>query len=350
MKKIILIFFISLLSVSCNDYGLNEVIAKKDEISNGINSDNTISEKTLDSTKRLSKVIVPLKAECGYKDVIVWGIDHYQSKSGKYLGIWTGLKSYSDLYRKYGFTQLFVSGYNDLQNAISAGFKRDSIMGGISFASSSVDQYGYLKYYHLDEPVENGAYPSYIRWIASYVNGLFPNSLVMMSSYRSPSTWKIYPNGSNGSYQYFYKDQVMNLASNTRIMNDKYTDWFNNPVDQRVDWSDFKNAYGIKNFANWISLDKDHEDGQYGELLGHANNIGINSLWIYSLGSGNSGFIDEFCETAWSNRWLRKFIRKYIYEYHCYSTNCDFCDPSVPEDWYLYKIWDMGQVTEVFPY
>lgn len=349
MKKVLLIFTITLFIVSCNDNGLNESNTKNENISNNQNSYNKNSEVILDSVKSLDKVIDPKKPPCGYKDVTVWIHDYYRSIPGKYLGIWTGLKSYSDLYMKYGFSQLFVSGATDMQNAISAGFKRDSLMGGINYSPSSVDQYGYLKYYHLDEPVENGVYPSDIRWIASYVFSDHPNSLVMMSSYRSPSTWTMYPDGSNGTYAYFYRDQVMNLASNTRIMNDKYVGWFNEPIDQRSDWTDFKNAYGIKNCANWISLDKDHDDDQYEELLGHANNLGINSIWVYGLGSGNPGYIDEFCSAAWYQGWLRRFVRKYIYEYHCsYPDPCD-CDPQLPDGWYLYKVWDMGEVKEIYP-
>lgn len=110
---------------------------------------------------------------CGEKQTYGWGFDHYQSKVGKYLGIFTALKTPSELYNKYGFNQLFIG---DKQAALSAGFKADSLMGGINFSPASVAQYGYVKYYHLDEPIENGATPENIRWIAQYI--MTPNRIL----------------------------------------------------------------------------------------------------------------------------------------------------------------------------
>lgn len=107
---------------------------------------------------------------CDYYSTNIYQFDKYQSKPGKWLGIWTNLKTQSDLYHKYGFTQLFVSNYQAKQSAISAGFKVDSLMGGINFSPSSVSQYGYLKYYHLDEPIEHDAYPEDIRLIGQYIH------------------------------------------------------------------------------------------------------------------------------------------------------------------------------------
>jgi len=182
-------------------------------------------------------------------------------------------------------------------------------MGSINFSPSSVDKYGYLKYYHLDEPIEDGAYPGDIRYIAGYIHDHYSSSLVMMSSYRDPSTLTIYPTGRMGTYKRFYKDETMDLASNTRIMCDKYHDAFGNPTDQRPMWDDFHSAYGNKNIANWISLDEDHDDHQYGELLIKANSLGINNFWVYRSGSGNSNYIDEFCHAAFLNGWLRNFSK-----------------------------------------
>jgi hypothetical protein len=169
---------------------------------------------------------------------------------------------------------------------------------------------------------------------------------MMMSSYRS----HFFEGPYNGYYLDQYLGGVLNQASNTRIMCDKYVGWFNEPIDQRSYWSEFRAAYGNKNFANWLSLDKDHDDGQYSALIGHANNLGINNLWVYSYGSGNSSYITEFCNAAWNNAWLRKFEQYYKIIWRCTLQDpCD-CNPSDPDaGWYIYQIIPLGSYREVFP-
>ena len=192
------------------------------------------------------------------------------SVTGKYLGIWTSLKSPYELYHKYGFNELFIG---DRQTALNAGFKADSLMGGINMSTSSVDQYGSIGYYHFDEPIEQGYSASNILWIASYIHDYYPNSKLMVSSYKSPG-------------DPYYSSNYLNIlfnASNTRIMCDQYYDgtiWYGH--DQRQFWIDFKNFYSIiKNTANWISLDIDHDGGDYPALFAEADNLGINNLWVY---------------------------------------------------------------------
>ncbi|GBD92249.1 hypothetical protein BMS3Abin04_02984 [bacterium BMS3Abin04] len=292
--------------------------------------------------------IQPDKLACDWYYTYVYEFDHYKQKEGKWLGIWTGLKSFSELYHKYGFTQIFVSSNSAKQNAISVGFNEDSLMGSINFSPSSVDKYGYLKYYHLDEPIEHGAYPEDIRYIAGYIHDHYSNSLVMMSSYRDPSTFTIYPTGRMGTYKHFYKDETMDLASNTRIMCDKYHDGWGNPTDQRPMWDDFHSAYGNKNIANWISLDEDHDDHQYRELLVKANSLGINNFWVYGSGSGNINYIEEFCNVAFNHGWLRNFSKKYRYWYHCpnYFGDPCWCQEN-QSGWELDHIQYLG-ITEVY--
>lgn len=342
MKKLIVLFFPLLLFIifySCNKDNSSVVAPTKKDDNVKLQKKNKWPKKIYDSTYGEIvidyNVITPSKYPCGIKDTYGWGWDHYQSKVGRYLGIWTGIKTPSQLYQKYGFNQFFIG---DRQAALSAGFKEDSLMGGINFAPTSVDQYGRLGYYHLDEPIEKGASPENIRWIAQYIHDYYPSSKLMLSSYKS------IPSATSLSYL-----SVLTNASNTYIMCDQYYDgtiWYGH--DQRQFWTDYKNFYTPPRVpAHWISGLTDGAQGDFPMLFGHANNLGVNSLWLFMLTSNDPYVIDQFCFSGWNNGWLRKFEQYYCIEWHC-DYGCE-CDPSNPGDWYVYKVWPLGNTREVFP-
>lgn len=307
----------------------NAFLEKKKKKWPAVIYDSTYGEIVMDYN-----VVIPTAFPCGIKDTYGWGFDHYQSKVGKFLGIWTTLKTPSELYYKYGFNQLFIG---NKQAALSAGFKVDSLMGGINFSPSSVDQYGYVKYYHLDEAIENGASAEDVRWIAQYIHDYYPNSKLMLSSYKN----------SMGYYLQYL--EVLNNASNTYIMCDQYYDGtIFYGADQRQFWTDYKNIYTHPRVpAHWISEEIDGSQGDFSRLFGHANNLGINSLWLYMFNS-TGNYFNQFCSSAWYNGWLRKFEQYFCIEWHCdYGCECDRDDPN---DWYVYRIWPLGSFREVFPY
>jgi len=109
----------------------------------------------------------------------------------------------------------------------------------------------------------------------------------------------------------------------------------------------------------------DGEQGEFGQLFGHANNLGISELWLYAGDKGSDEndfcgyeiltepyynlYLQEFATAAWQNYWLGAVQRKYIYEYHCsYSNPCD-CNRDTMEGWVLYKVWPMNEYRQVFP-
>jgi hypothetical protein len=134
-------------------------------------------------------------------------------------------------------------------------------------------------------------------------------------------------------------------------MSDNYYGFYVNwPVeitsnqDQRGFWEDFKSNYGNKNIANWISLIIDSKasrgDGDFHDLLGWANDIGLKEMWLY-VGDADdehketltqSKFdrdIKKFVEAAYFQGWLKRkeFQGEYLCKFECLLPDpCSSCD------------------------
>ena len=66
-------------------------------------------------------------------------------------------------------------------------------------------------------------------------------------------------------------------------------------------------------------------------------------------GSGNAGYIDEFCLDAWQDGWLRRYEQEYLTEWRCsYPNPCD-CEDTNPDGWYIFEIIPLHIYREVFP-
>lgn len=307
--------------------------------------DSTIIKKAKKSKLFKDSTVVIRGLECGIKYIYGWAASKYEIADGKLLGICPltfSQSSYESYKNFYGFNQIMVGGPQHLAWAISVGYSRNNIMGAVNFNPNYVDQYGYLKYYHLDEPIENGGTPEAVRLLAEYIHVNFPSSLLMLSSFKDPDTYNYY-------WGFTYGDlylNILNNASNTRIICDQYYDGtvFYGP-DQVPFGEEYQEFYGqTKIFTHWISARIDYgEQLQYDYLIDAAENLGINSLWLYAGDSPSSSYIDRFCDAAHDNFWMDKYEKKYCLEYRCYFQDpCD-CDPSLPDGWYLYQVWDLGQ-------
>jgi hypothetical protein len=128
---------------------------------------------------------------------------------------------------------------------------------------------------------------------------------------------------------------ILNSTSNTYIMCDKYDLIPGIPWDQRNLWQGFRDYVGYRNPSNWIHTVRDGAD-EFNQLIGKANNLGLNSLWLFIGSDGNSNNVDDFCDDAWQQGWLYKIERKYIYVYHCYAKEYGDCESS--GNWVLYDI------------
>ena len=385
MAKNLLTLFVSVIIVtlfftySCNQPTLptnnsvanqNAILKKKPDKSNTeINSEEKLlGYKTVEVNGKNVQVPVykgdangqigPDYVDCNTYWENVWEFDHFQSKPNKWLGIWDTKQyvSKQDLLRKWGFTNFFVSSLTERNSAVSAGFNPDSIMCKIKIISSS--QYeipsGNYKAYYLDEPLER--YNLSTNQVIAIANDVYNNhnhASLFLSSY------------SDNSISMSYYLTILNSTYNTRIMCDQYHDgtiFCGN--DQRDYWTDFKNTYGgARVSSHWIHLYIDGDENDFNQLFGHANNLNINSLWLFAGNKGDdwcddgenltesifNQYIYDFCNEAFENGWLRKFEHLYRYYWKCpdeYGDPC-YCN-SHPDAWVLDRIEDLNQEREVF--
>ena len=288
-------------------------------------------------------------------------MDHYKQKTGKWLGIYDQhkYKSYSELYTKWGFTNYFVSTKTQRDDAVNkGGFDPDSIMANVVAYSNGQFSYppGEYKYYFLDEPFERQKEPLTVDQVINIAHDI---SHTNSSAKLLISSWKRV--GSIWSWGY---STVLSNAPNTQMMCDQYHDgsiFCGN--DQRDYWTTYKNYYSSGRVkSHWISLYIDGDDGDFDQLIGHANNLGINTLWLYAGNKGTGAcddgeiltesiykrYLDDFCAYAFNSGWLRKFVREYRYYWHCYFPGDPCYCQSHPEEWQLVRIDDMHTVKEVF--
>jgi|GEM_PF-1360083 len=225
-----------------------------------------------------------------------------------------------------------------------------TVYGDGSYSSPSGD----FGSYYIDEPFERlpSLTTSNTISIAYQINSVNSDAKIELISYKKPVD----------GYTMMYSI-VLGGTSNSEMMCDQYYDqsiWCGD--DQRTHWTLFKNYYtSARVKSHFIHLLIDEQQGDFNMLFGHANNLGINELWIYAGDAGDDGFGDgeiltepyydlylyELGSAAWDNGWLRAIQRKYIYEYRCsYYDPCD-CDPDLPDGWYLNRIYPMNEYREI---
>jgi hypothetical protein len=77
-----------------------------------------------------SQTIIPNVAQCQYHTETYWLLDYkFKPVAGKYLGIWTHRIDWTKLHNQYGFTNILVYGFGEVNSALNAGFNHDSING-----------------------------------------------------------------------------------------------------------------------------------------------------------------------------------------------------------------------------
>ncbi len=345
LSMMIISFFFS----SCSDETIVDSVDKKYKISKRFEKINLDSIKGEVGTSTYIDSLLGIDGyPCGVKDVTSWALDHYEAQSGVIVGIWPhnarmqNSTEISKLKNKYGFNYILLASAYDLTKfnlILNSGFARNNIMAQIlpnNFQQKTY-QYGSIYAYYVDEPSENGYSMAGIR---DAINNNAPGSKLIISGYKRTYGLDGYVSTSDGVLFSSYKHWWECLPGV----------WCSWPVDpdQRPDWTDMKNRYGNKSFMNWVGA---HQDlSEYPVLLGHSANLGLPGVWLYQLEEvdNSEDNILSFCYNAWASGYLRRFERKYIYEYRCsYPNPCD-CDRSLPDGWYLYKIWPMSDIREVF--
>ena len=79
-----------------------------------------------------------------------------------------------------------------------------------------------------------------------------------------------------------------------------------------------KNRYGSKFSMTWINTS---EISEFDVLFGHAQNLGLNTVWIYSLDSHQYDQFEYISNAAYYHGFLRRFLRKWREKYRCNCRN-----------------------------
>lgn len=329
MKKLFPFYFLLLTTIGC-EKELIEPELKDNELQK-------TESTTLNKQENTSYVIEALPYKVRY--VTWWSVERYAPINGKIVGIWPddsrrNSAGLARLKNYFGFNFLFA-GPGQITSSIAAGFPSSNLMINIEpDYYTTIINYPQTWAYYVDEPYEDN---KDISNLVPFVRNHFPSALYVMGGYRRESGFTSMVSSADKvmftAYDHWYRTAIGN-----------YWNWPYDP-DQRPDWTEMKEKYGAKFSMTWIGAHKDRST--YGELLGHASNLGLMGIWLYQYDATDDGNILDFCDAAWRAGYLRKFLREYREELRCDSQYND-CDPSVLDGWYVYSETALG-VQEVFP-
>jgi len=257
-------------------------------------------------------IISPMRELCGTHDSYgyAWG-NSYRPVAGKYLGIALSqdVVTYSKAVSTYGFSKIFVSSGDEINLAHSAGFSYANMMFGIANPQQQIDTN--VGSYHIDEAFENHSDIWNVTSIGNMADRVSSKKL-MLSSYYMP----FIPSSGNTFIGTRYANTISS-RSNIYIMCDEYHGNCFGRVDDY--WYMFQWVYSApKNISNWLSVTANNGDGNthvacpyinapadnWFNMLGHANEMGINEIWLWANGTGNEAGVSNFSEQAWEQDWL----------------------------------------------
>ncbi len=260
--------------------------------------------------------------------------NQYQPTSGKKLGIWGDWLTPSQAYT-LGFREKIITNSSQRNSALQAGFTTNNLMLQMVSQStyqsqlSDVNSSGYtINRTYIDEPYESNT----VVWSAgdlstyiSYLEANYPSANLTVSSWLSPNS--------------FY-EQLVSVPL-VYIMDDYYKG------DVTSSWNTFKNGYGSKNVADWISLEY-NQDGtgysDYSSCFGKANQLGLNDIWLYAHDYNSLSLLQQYSYSAWANGWLLRLSKQLIIIWKCSSPSpCTNCSYPSEGDWYVYDSYYTGQ-------
>ncbi len=304
-----------------------------------------------------SKSMTKITTSCDIIEIDVWVLNRYINKSGLITAIWpkttwmTNNNTINLLKNKYAFSH-FATYHDYIPIAENNGYSLNNVIALVDghFPQVVINSYdqpgtrGPCGYYYADEP--NHIPPSFfnilgeqirpysavdsVSKLVNYIKGKYPNQNpnVVIGETTVSSTTKF--------------DEIVDFVNCTWY---GYDQW---PLtnDQRSRWTDFNNAFGSKFNHLWISGEKD--TGEMDLLIGHAVNLGKNSIWFYGAqrGHADSDYWDEiaeFCYYGYMHSFLNREEKKFIYVYS-YIGNGDPCYDIQFTSWELIDIIDTGQV------
>jgi hypothetical protein len=316
-------------------------------------------------------VIEPQAQLCGTKTTYGWGVDHFEPMAGKLVGIWP-VNYHSPSYlleykNKWGYSGLFIGADSyEYNEALQVGYLPANLMISIHNQTAVNDNYAekvdnfYAGRYYIGEPVDHQCdgnedtgkrmyKPTELIPIKTYISSKRPNSVFVLDGYKRCDHLQVAGTIADkvmfSSYHHW-----INLGTGYCITNMGWgpsieTYYINGDSDQRPDWSEMKNIFGPRFTATWVSA----QESEFGDLFGHASNLGLNEVWIYMGEAYPPEKFEAISLAAWNSRFLRRFDRKYRIEWRCDNPDpCRNCDPTNGDDgWYVVSSTPTYEVKEV---
>jgi hypothetical protein len=226
-------------------------------------------------------------------------LDHYLAQSGKRIGHNSTIGTPGSLRRTYGFNSSEVT-TTDYPSYVDSGYAIANLMVAVAYEYrwNTLTVCSTATEFYIDEPITHQTWS--FQAIIEFADSV--HKLGKRIGVGEQNVFLIY-------YSQYFDLQVVPYLD--FVTSSSYTG------DQRDDWSTFRNRYGSKFDRVWISSTED--DGDYANLLGHANNLGINTVFFYGDG-GTQQQLNSFCEYARGSGWLRKFVQEVLQMWCCTTT------------------------------
>jgi len=293
---------------------------------------------------------------CYTLEIDVWAFEKYHPISGLIVGILPkGSFNYPDnlywqynqnilsiLKNTYAFSKIIMESAAINANTV---FQANEIIAGIDGCNiSAVSQFcnNYsgqpLWGMYTDEPFSRDENPMPDGYTArNYLNA---SKLIWKEKFGQNSNFIV------GETTTSYTSEIVSVSDYVNCS------WYGDPLnfwpftkDQRNRWTDFNNSFGAKFNHLWISGELDR--GEMDQLIGHAQNMGKNSIWLYAgeLGISDQSYWDAIGENnyyAFMHGYINREERKFIYVYS-YIGNGDPCSDPQITSWDLIDIIDTGE-------
>ncbi|MFZ5946811.1 MAG: hypothetical protein ACOYU5_02455 [Stygiobacter sp.] len=265
------------------------------------------------SSNTLDSYSVQSSQSCYTLEIDVWVLNKYLSKPNFITAVWpkvdwmTNFQYIGQLRNYYGISRFTI--YRDyISKAENNGYSLNNIITLVDrhFPQQVKESYnqtgtkGPCGFYYADEP--------------DHIPPSFFNSLAQqIISYSTVDSVSKLVNYTKGKYLEQNPQVIIGetiFSSTTKF--DEIVDfvtitWYADPtnfwpflsIDQRDRWTEFNNYFGFKFNHLWISGKLDR--GEMDQLLGHAQNMNKNSIWLYAaqMGMSNQSYWDAVVELTY---------------------------------------------------
>lgn len=275
---------------------------------------------------KVCSLIVFVLVECSFLAFFPFSsTDRFEPVPNKLVGLWPdewSLERLIEFRTRYGFTGIGV-GVNAVHyhNALKAGFDSSAVMIGMSIENYTyaVDSFP-ASIYYIDEPVEHkcsGAptasriySPQELEAIRDYVHSRRPHARFAISGYKRCSH-----NRSAAAYAdiMFYPSYInwVEMWPPVCVADFGWGDARENPWmpwgdDQRDSWTDMRKVFGEKFSMTWVRGQSIVTGDEYPELIAHANELGLDGVWLFNLRKIDPALLEEFTAAAAGHGWLKR--------------------------------------------